>query len=30
MRRYLDSTERPGPDDVDHLVQFCLRGLGVG
>jgi AcrR family transcriptional regulator len=29
MRRYLDSAERPGPEDVDHLVQFCLRGLGV-
>jgi AcrR family transcriptional regulator len=29
MRRYLDSAQRPGPDDVDHLVQFCLRGLGV-
>jgi AcrR family transcriptional regulator len=29
MRRYLDSAERPGRDDVGHLVQFCLRGLGV-
>jgi len=29
MRRYLDSAQRPNPDDVDHLVQFCLRGLGV-
>jgi AcrR family transcriptional regulator len=29
MRRYLDSAERPGPDDVDHLVRFCLRGLGI-
>jgi AcrR family transcriptional regulator len=29
MRRYLDSAQRPGPDDVDHLVGFCLRGLGV-
>jgi AcrR family transcriptional regulator len=29
MRRYLDSAQRPGPDDVDHLVRFCLRGLGV-
>jgi AcrR family transcriptional regulator len=28
MRRYLDSTQRPDPVDVDHLVQFCLRGLG--
>jgi AcrR family transcriptional regulator len=30
MRRYLDSQVRPGRDDVDHLVRFCLRGLGVG
>jgi AcrR family transcriptional regulator len=30
MRRYLDSARRPGPADVDHLVRFCLRGLGVG
>jgi len=29
MRRYLDSAQRPDSDDVDHLVQFCLRGLGV-
>jgi AcrR family transcriptional regulator len=29
MRRYLDSAQRPGSDDVDHLVRFCLRGLGV-
>ncbi len=29
MRRFLDSQLRPGRDDVDHLVQFCLRGLGV-
>jgi AcrR family transcriptional regulator len=29
MRRYLDAAQRPNPDDVDHLVQFCLRGLGV-
>ncbi len=29
MRRYLDSADRPGPDDIDHLVRFCLRGLGV-
>jgi AcrR family transcriptional regulator len=29
MRRYLDSAQRPGPDDVAHLVRFCLRGLGV-
>jgi hypothetical protein len=30
MRRYLDSAERPARADVDHLVKFCLRGLGVG
>jgi len=29
MRRYLDSSQRPRPADVDHLVRFCLRGLGV-
>ncbi len=29
MRRYLDSAQRPSSDDVDHLVRFCLRGLGV-
>jgi AcrR family transcriptional regulator len=29
MRRYLDSARRPSPDDVDHLVRFCLRGVGV-
>jgi hypothetical protein len=29
MRSYLDSAQRPSPDDVDHLVRFCLRGLGV-
>ena len=29
MRRYLDSAQRPAAADVDHLVKFCLRGLGV-
>jgi AcrR family transcriptional regulator len=29
MRRYLDSAQRPDPADVDHLVRFCLRGLGA-
>lgn len=29
LRRYLDSSARPSRDDIDHLVQFCLRGLGV-
>jgi len=30
MRRHLDSTDRPSPADIDHLVRFCLRGLGAG
>lgn len=29
MRRYVGSTDRPGPEDIEHLVRFCLRGLGV-
>jgi AcrR family transcriptional regulator len=29
MRRYVGSSDRPGPDDIEHLVRFCLRGLGV-
>lgn len=29
MRRYVGSGERPGRDDIAHVVQFCLRGLGV-
>jgi hypothetical protein len=29
MRRYLDSAQRPEPADVEHLVRFCLRGVGV-
>ncbi|HYB39693.1 MAG TPA: helix-turn-helix domain-containing protein [Mycobacterium sp.] len=29
MRRYVGSTDRPGRDDIEHLVRFCLRGLGV-
>lgn len=29
VRRYLGGTEQPGPADVDHLVRFCLQGLGV-
>jgi len=29
MRRYLDSADRPSRADIDHLVRFCLRGLGV-
>ena len=30
MRRHLDSADRPGRGDIDHLVRFCLRGLGAG
>jgi AcrR family transcriptional regulator len=29
MRRYLGSAARPGPDDIAHVMRFCLRGLGV-
>jgi AcrR family transcriptional regulator len=29
MRRYMGSAQRPGPDDIAHVVQFCLNGLGV-
>lgn len=29
MRRYIDSAERPAPDDIAHVVRFCLRGLGA-
>lgn len=29
MRRYVGSADRPGPDDIAHVVGFCLRGLGV-
>ena len=30
MRRYVGSSDRPGPDDIAHVVTFCLRGLGAG
>jgi AcrR family transcriptional regulator len=30
LRRYMGSAERPGPDDIAHVVRFCLLGLGVG
>ncbi len=30
MRRYVGSADRPSPGDIEHLVQFCLRGLGAG
>ncbi|OBG20758.1 TetR/AcrR family transcriptional regulator [Mycobacterium sp. 852002-51057_SCH5723018] len=29
MRRYMGSADRPGPDDIAHVVRFCLNGLGV-
>ncbi|MCV7052457.1 TetR/AcrR family transcriptional regulator [Mycobacterium heidelbergense] len=29
MRRYVGSADRPGPDDIAHVVRFCLAGLGV-
>ncbi|MCV7226414.1 TetR/AcrR family transcriptional regulator [Mycolicibacterium komossense] len=29
LRRYVGSERRPPPADVDHLVQFCLSGIGV-
>ncbi len=27
LRRYMGSGERPGPDDIAHVVRFCLNGL---
>ncbi|GLE53939.1 TetR/AcrR family transcriptional regulator [Mycobacterium montefiorense] len=29
MRRYMGSAVRPAPDDIAHVVKFCLNGLGV-
>ena len=29
MRRYLGSSRGPDTEDVDHLVRFCLGGIGV-
>jgi AcrR family transcriptional regulator len=29
LRRYVRSANRLGPDDIAHVVRFCLRGLGV-
>ncbi|OBA61119.1 TetR family transcriptional regulator [Mycobacterium sp. 1100029.7] len=29
MRKYMGSADRPGPDDIAHVVRFCLNGLGV-
>ncbi|WP_191496692.1 TetR/AcrR family transcriptional regulator [Mycobacterium simulans] len=30
MRRYVGSSEQPSPADIEHVVRFCLRALGVG
>ena len=30
LQRYMGSSDRPGPDDIAHVVRFCLLGLGVG
>ena len=30
LRRYMGSADRPGPEDIAHVVRFCLLGLGVG
>jgi hypothetical protein len=29
LRRYVHSANRLGPDDIAHVVGFCLRGLGA-
>ncbi|KDE99610.1 TetR family transcriptional regulator [Mycolicibacterium aromaticivorans JS19b1 = JCM 16368] len=29
MRRYVNSTDQPGRKDINHLVGFCMRGLGL-
>lgn len=29
LRSYVGSREQPGADDIDHVVRFCLGGLGV-
>lgn len=29
MRRFMGSADRAGPDDIAHVVRFCLNGLGV-
>ena len=29
LRHYVGSGERPGAGDTEHLVRFCLSGLGV-
>ena len=29
LRRYVGSAQRPDTADIDHLVRFCLNGLGA-
>jgi AcrR family transcriptional regulator len=29
LRRYVGSGQRPDTADIDHLVRFCLNGLGA-
>jgi AcrR family transcriptional regulator len=29
LRRFVASEDPPGPDDIAHVVRFCLLGLGV-
>jgi AcrR family transcriptional regulator len=29
MRSYVGSSEQPSTEDIDHMVRFCLGGLGV-
>jgi len=29
VRQYMGAADRPGPDDIAHVVRFCLNGLGV-
>jgi len=29
MRRHVGSADRPASKDIEHLVRFCLLGLGV-
>jgi AcrR family transcriptional regulator len=29
LRRYVGSGRRPPQDDIEHLVRFCLSGIGV-
>lgn len=29
MRRFFGAGRRPSPEDIAHVVRFCLRGIGV-